>query len=262
MRRRTACGRPGTPCSRPLPEVPSVLASIGYAAAYTGVGIALLVLGLLRPRPADPRAPGPAHRRAPLAQRGDRRQRGFPRARARSSSPASGPTRPAASAWRCSTPSSSASSGVVLQAVAFLALDLLIPGKLGQHLDGARVPPRQPDQRRRPAGRRGDHRRLDLALTDRVTARLPASNLSGAAPARRRRRQPHTTSKGTSMTEATPPAWPSSPAPPAASAPPPPCGWRRTASPSPSSTWTRPPARAPSRRSRPPVAGRWPSAPT
>jgi uncharacterized membrane protein YjfL (UPF0719 family) len=110
-----------------------VLQSIGFAAAYTGVGIALLVLGFYA---LDLLTPGNLGRHisehrslnAAVALTGGFLGQGaiiF------------------ASIWTNATSGFGQALlytvvfgvlGVVLQAVAFVALDLLVPGRLGQHL--------------------------------------------------------------------------------------------------------------------------------
>ena len=160
-----ACGRPGTPCSASRPEVPSVLAEHRLRRRLHRGRHRAAGPGLLRPRPAHPRATWA----------------GTSSSTARSTPPSPSPRGFLgqgaiifASIWTNATSGFGQALlytvvfgvlGVVLQAVAFVALDLLTPGRLGAAPDGARLPPREPGQRRGPAGGRGDHRRLDLALT-------------------------------------------------------------------------------------------------
>jgi uncharacterized membrane protein YjfL (UPF0719 family) len=110
-----------------------VLESIGFAAAYTGVGIALLVLGfyaldLLTPGNLGKHIADNRSLNAAVALTGGFLGQGaiiF------------------ASIWTNATSGFGRALlytvvfgvlGVVLQAVAFVALDVLIPGRLGQHL--------------------------------------------------------------------------------------------------------------------------------
>jgi uncharacterized membrane protein YjfL (UPF0719 family) len=117
-----------------------VLQSIGFAAAYTGVGIALLVLGFYSFNLLTPGNLGrhiSEHRsvNAAVAVSGGFLGQGaivF------------------ASIWTNATSGFGRALlytvvfgvlGVVLQAVAFLALDVIIPGRLGQHLMEAQFHP-------------------------------------------------------------------------------------------------------------------------
>ena len=117
-----------------------MLESIGFAAAYTGVGIALLVLGfyaldLLTPgRLGRHIADGRSVNAAVVLSAGFLAQGAVV----------------FAAIWTNATSGFGDALlwtvvfgvvGVVLQAVAFLALDLLIPGKLGSHLMEARFHP-------------------------------------------------------------------------------------------------------------------------
>jgi uncharacterized membrane protein YjfL (UPF0719 family) len=110
-----------------------VLASIGYAAAYTGVGIALLVLGFYA---LDLLTPGNLGRH--IAE-----HRSLNAAIAVSGGFLGQGAIVFASIWTNATSGFGRALlytvvfgilGVVLQAVAFVALDVLVPGRLGQHL--------------------------------------------------------------------------------------------------------------------------------
>ena len=110
-----------------------MLASIGYAAAYTGVGIALLVLGFYA---LDLLTPGNLGRHIS-------EHRSFNAAIALSGGFLGQGAIIFASIWTNATSGFGRALlytvvfgvlGVVLQAVAFVALDVLIPGRLGQHL--------------------------------------------------------------------------------------------------------------------------------
>ena len=110
-----------------------MLASIGYAAAYTGVGIALLVLGFYA---LDLLTPGNLGRH--IAE-----HRSLNAAIAVSGGFLGQGAIVFASIWTNATSGFGRALlytvvfgilGVVLQAVAFVALDVLIPGRLGQHL--------------------------------------------------------------------------------------------------------------------------------
>ena len=110
-----------------------MLASIGYAAAYTGVGIALLVLGFYT---LDLLTPGNLGRH--IAE-----HRSLNAAIAVSGGFLGQGAIIFASIWTNATSGFGQALlytvvfgvlGVVLQAVAFVALDVLIPGRLGQHL--------------------------------------------------------------------------------------------------------------------------------
>jgi len=110
-----------------------VLASIGYAAAYTGVGIALLVLGFYA---LDLLTPGNLGRH--IAE-----HRSLNAAIAVSGGFLGQGAIVFASIWTNATSGFGLALlytvvfgvlGVVLQAVAFLVLDLISPGKLGEHL--------------------------------------------------------------------------------------------------------------------------------
>jgi len=110
-----------------------VLASIGYAAAYTGVGIALLVLGFYA---LDLLTPGNLGRH--IAE-----HRSLNAAIAVSGGFLGQGAIVFASIWTNATSGFGQALlytvvfgilGVVLQAVAFVALDVLVPGRLGQHL--------------------------------------------------------------------------------------------------------------------------------
>jgi uncharacterized membrane protein YjfL (UPF0719 family) len=119
--------------ARSRPEVLPVLQSIGFAAAYTGVGIALLVLGFYT---FDLLTPGNLGRH--IAE-----HRSVNAAVALSGGFLGQGAIIFASIWTNATSGFGRALlytvvfgvlGVVLQAVAFLALDLLVPGRLGQHL--------------------------------------------------------------------------------------------------------------------------------
>ena len=110
-----------------------MLASIGYAAAYTGVGIALLVLGFYA---LDLLTPGNLGRH--IAE-----HRSLNAAIAVSGGFLGQGAIVFASIWTNATSGFGLALlytvvfgvlGVVLQAVAFLVLDLITPGKLGEHL--------------------------------------------------------------------------------------------------------------------------------
>ena len=110
-----------------------MLASIGYAAAYTGVGIALLVLGFYA---LDLLTPGNLGRH--IAE-----HRSLNAAIAVSGGFLGQGAIVFASIWTNATSGFGRALlytvvfgilGVVLQAVAFVALDVLVPGRLGQHL--------------------------------------------------------------------------------------------------------------------------------
>ena len=110
-----------------------MLASIGYAAAYTGVGIALLVLGFYA---LDLLTPGNLGRH--IAE-----HRSLNAAIAVSGGFLGQGAIVFASIWTNATSGFGQALlytvvfgilGVVLQAVAFVALDVLVPGRLGQHL--------------------------------------------------------------------------------------------------------------------------------
>ena len=110
-----------------------MLASIGYAVAYTGVGIALLVLGFYA---LDLLTPGNLGRH--IAE-----HRSLNAAIAVSGGFLGQGAIVFASIWTNATSGFGRALlytvvfgilGVVLQAVAFVALDVLIPGRLGQHL--------------------------------------------------------------------------------------------------------------------------------
>jgi uncharacterized membrane protein YjfL (UPF0719 family) len=110
-----------------------VLASIGYAAAYTGVGIALLVLGFYA---LDLLTPGNLGRH--IAE-----HRSLNAAIAVSGGFLGQGAIVFASIWTNATSGFGRALlytvvfgilGVVLQAVAFVALDVLVPGRLGEHL--------------------------------------------------------------------------------------------------------------------------------
>ncbi len=110
-----------------------MLASIGYAAAYTGVGIALLVLGFYA---LDLLTPGNLGRH--IAE-----HRSLNAAIAVSGGFLGQGAIIFASIWTNATSGFGRALlytvvfgilGVVLQAVAFVALDVLVPGRLGQHL--------------------------------------------------------------------------------------------------------------------------------
>ena len=110
-----------------------MLASIGYAVAYTGVGIALLVLGFYA---LDLLTPGNLGRH--IAE-----HRSLNAAVALVGGFLGQGAIIFSSIWTNATSGFGQALlytvvfgvlGVVLQAVAFVALDVLIPGKLGQHL--------------------------------------------------------------------------------------------------------------------------------
>ena len=110
-----------------------MLASIGYAAAYTGVGIALLVLGFYA---LDLLTPGNLGRH--IAE-----HRSLNAAIAVSGGFLGQGAIVFASIWTNATSGFGRALlytvvfgilGVVLQAVAFVALDVLVPGRLGEHL--------------------------------------------------------------------------------------------------------------------------------
>ena len=110
-----------------------MLASIGYAAAYTGVGIALLVLGFYA---LDLLTPGNLGRH--IAE-----NRSLNAAIVVSGGFLGQGAIIFASIWTNATSGFGRALlytvvfgilGVVLQAVAFVALDVLVPGRLGQHL--------------------------------------------------------------------------------------------------------------------------------
>jgi uncharacterized membrane protein YjfL (UPF0719 family) len=110
-----------------------VLQSIGFAAAYTGVGIALLVLGFYS---FDLLTPGNLGRHIS-------EHRSVNAAVAVSGGFLGQGAIVFASIWTNATSGFGRALlytvvfgvlGVVLQAVAFLALDVIIPGRLGQHL--------------------------------------------------------------------------------------------------------------------------------
>lgn len=110
-----------------------MLESIGYAAAYTGVGIALLVLGFYA---LDLLTPG--HLGRHIAE-----ERSLNAAVVLAAGFLGQGAVVFAAIWTNATSGFGEALlwtvvfgvlGVVLQAVAFLALDLLIPGKLGSHL--------------------------------------------------------------------------------------------------------------------------------
>jgi len=117
-----------------------VLQSIGFAAAYTGVGIALLVLGFYT---FDLLTPG--HLGRHISD-----HRSVNAAIAVAAGFLGQGAIVFASIWINATSGFGRALlytvvfgvlGVVLQAVAFLALDLLIPGRLGQHLTEPRFHP-------------------------------------------------------------------------------------------------------------------------
>ena len=110
-----------------------MLQSIGFAAAYTGVGIALLVLGFYA---LDLLTPGNLGRH--IAE-----HRSLNAAIAVSGGFLGQGAIVFASIWTNATSGFGRALlytvvfgilGVVLQAVAFVALDVLVPGRLGQHL--------------------------------------------------------------------------------------------------------------------------------
>ena len=110
-----------------------MLASIGYAAAYTGVGIALLVLGFYV---LDVLTPGHLGRLI-------YEDRSVNAAITLSAGFLGQGAIVFASIWTNATSGFGRALlytvvfgilGVVLQAVAFVALDVLVPGRLGQHL--------------------------------------------------------------------------------------------------------------------------------
>ena len=110
-----------------------MLESIGYAAAYTGVGIALLVLGFYA---LDLLTPG--HLGRHIAE-----HRSLNAAITLSGGFLGQGAIVFASIWTNATSGFGQALlytvvfgilGVVLQAVAFVALDVLLPGRLGQHL--------------------------------------------------------------------------------------------------------------------------------
>jgi uncharacterized membrane protein YjfL (UPF0719 family) len=110
-----------------------VLESIGYAAAYTGVGIALLILGFYA---LDLLTPG--HLGRHIYQ-----ERSFNAALTLAAGFLGQGAIVFASIWTNATSGFGQALlytvvfgvlGVVLQAVAFVALDLIAPGKLGKHL--------------------------------------------------------------------------------------------------------------------------------
>jgi uncharacterized membrane protein YjfL (UPF0719 family) len=110
-----------------------LLQSIGFAAAYTGVGIALLALGFYA---LDLLTPGHLGRHI-------YEQRSVNAAVTVSAGFLGQGAIVFASIWTNATSGFGQALlytvvfgvlGVVLQAVAFLALDLMIPGRLGQHL--------------------------------------------------------------------------------------------------------------------------------
>jgi uncharacterized membrane protein YjfL (UPF0719 family) len=117
-----------------------VLQSIGFAAAYTGVGIALLVLGFYS---FDLLTPGNLGRHIS-------EHRSVNAAVAVSGGFLGQGAIVFASIWTNATSGFGRALlytvvfgvlGVVLQAVAFLALDVIIPGRLGQHLMDAQFHP-------------------------------------------------------------------------------------------------------------------------
>jgi uncharacterized membrane protein YjfL (UPF0719 family) len=117
-----------------------VLQSIGFAAAYTGVGIALLVLGFYS---FDLLTPGNLGRHIS-------EHRSVNAAVAVSGGFLGQGAIVFASIWTNATSGFGRALlytvvfgvlGVVLQAVAFLALDVIIPGRLGQHLMEAQFHP-------------------------------------------------------------------------------------------------------------------------
>ena len=117
-----------------------MLESIGYAAAYTGVGIALLVLGFFV---LDLLTPG--HLGRHIAE-----ERSVNAAIVLAAGFLAQGAVVFAAIWTNATSGFGDALlwtvvfgvvGVVLQAVAFLALDLLIPGKLGSHLMEVRFHP-------------------------------------------------------------------------------------------------------------------------
>ena len=110
-----------------------MLASIGYAAAYTGVGIALLVLGFYA---LDVLTPGHLGRHI-------YEERSINAGLTLAAGFLGQGAIVFASIWTNATSGFGQALlytvvfgvlGVVLQAVAFVALDVLIPGRLGQHL--------------------------------------------------------------------------------------------------------------------------------
>ena len=117
-----------------------MLESIGFAAAYTGVGIALLVLGFFV---LDLLTPG--HLGRHIAE-----ERSVNAAVVLAAGFLAQGAVVFAAIWTNATNGFGEALlwtivfgvvGVVLQAVAFLALDLLIPGKLGAHLMEVRFHP-------------------------------------------------------------------------------------------------------------------------
>lgn len=117
-----------------------MLQSIGFAAAYTGVGIALLVLGFYS---FDLLTPGNLGRHIS-------EHRSVNAAVAVSGGFLGQGAIVFASIWTNATSGFGRALlytvvfgvlGVVLQAVAFLALDVIIPGRLGQHLMEAQFHP-------------------------------------------------------------------------------------------------------------------------
>lgn len=117
-----------------------MLQSIGFAAAYTGVGIALLVLGFYS---FDLLTPGNLGRHIS-------EHRSVNAAVAVSGGFLGQGAIVFASIWTNATGGFGRALlytvvfgvlGVVLQAVAFLALDVIIPGRLGQHLMEAQFHP-------------------------------------------------------------------------------------------------------------------------